>query len=75
MIPRIRELLHATPFSSFSIRTSDGREYVVPTSDHAAVNPKGTFVYVFGDDDSTTRLSALHVAAVVEANGASTNSP
>jgi hypothetical protein len=71
MVPRIRELLHTAPFSPFSIRTSDGREYNVPTADHAAVNPRRTFVYVFGDDESTTRLSALHIAAVVEANGAS----
>ena len=42
MIPRIRELLHATPFMPFTIRTSDGREYVAPTADHAAINPKGS---------------------------------
>lgn len=68
MIPRIRELLHATPFLPFRIRTSDGREYVVPTPDHAAVHPKGSYFYVFGDDESTTRITALHVASLVESN-------
>jgi len=65
MIPRIRELLHATPFLPFTIRTSDGREYRVPTADHAAVNPKGSRLIVFSDDDSQAELAALHVATVV----------
>jgi hypothetical protein len=71
VIPRIRELLHAAQFAPFKIRTSDGREYTIPSRDHAAVPPKGAYVYVFGDDDTTAKISGLHVAAVVEANGAS----
>ncbi|MFN2623902.1 MAG: hypothetical protein ABR611_13775 [Chthoniobacterales bacterium] len=66
MIPRIRELLHATPFTPFSIRTSDGREYIVPTPDHAAINPKGSRVIIFADDDSQAELAALQVATVVK---------
>ena len=66
MIPRIRELLHSTPFVPFTIRTSDGREYIVPTPDHAAINPKGSRVFVFGDDESTAEVAALHVATVVK---------
>lgn len=66
MIPRIRELLHATPFTPFSIRTSDGREYIVPTADHAAINPKGSRVIVFADDDSQAELAALRVATVLK---------
>jgi hypothetical protein len=45
------------------VRTSDGREYNVPTPDHAAVNPKGTFVVVFSDNDSHTDVAGLHIAA------------
>jgi len=66
MIPRIKELLHSTPFSPFTVRTSDGREYTVPTPDHAAVNPKGTYVVVFSDNDTHANLAGLHVASVVE---------
>ena len=69
MIPRIRELLHSTPFVPFIVRTSDGREYVVPTPDHAAVHPKGGYFFVFNDDESSTRIAALHVASLVEQNG------
>ena len=64
MIPRIRELLHNTPFVPFTIRISDGREYVIPTADHAAVNPSRTRVIVFSDDDSQAEVAALLVAAV-----------
>jgi len=66
MIPRIRELLHSTPFIPFTIRTSDGREYIIPTADHAAINPKGSRVIVFGDDESQAEVAALHVATVVK---------
>jgi hypothetical protein len=66
MIPRIRELLHSTPFIPFTIRTSDGREYTVPTADHAAINPRGSRVIVFADDDSQAEVAALHVATVVK---------
>ena len=66
MIPRIKELLQTTPFSPFTVRTSDGREYPVPTRDHAAVNPKGTYVVLFSDDDSHADVAGLHVAAVVK---------
>jgi hypothetical protein len=69
MIPRIRELLHSIPFIPFTIRTSDGREYAVPTPDHAAVHPKGSYFFVFGDDESSARITPLHVAAIVEQNG------
>ena len=69
MIPRIRELLHSTPFIPFTIRTSDGREYIVPTAYHAAINPKGSRVFVFGDDESTAEVAALHIATVLRADG------
>jgi len=66
MIPRIKELLHSTPFSPFTVRTSDGREYTVPTPDHAAVNPNGTYVVLFSHSDTHANVAGLHVAAVVE---------
>jgi hypothetical protein len=66
MIPRIKELLHSTPFSPFTVRTSDGREYAVPTPDHAAVNPKGTYVVVFSDNETHANVAGLDVSAVVE---------
>jgi hypothetical protein len=57
VIPRIRELLHAAPFQPFTIRTSDGREYVVPTADHAAVHPNAARVFVFFDNGGTVEVA------------------
>jgi hypothetical protein len=62
----IRERLHSFPFEPFVVRTSDGREYSVPTSDHAAIHPRGSYVVIFSDDDSHTDVAGLHVASVVK---------
>jgi len=58
-------LLHTAPFQPFSIRTSDGNEYAVPTADHAAVNPKRSRVIIFSDDDRQFEVAGLHVAAIL----------
>ncbi|MCA1658206.1 MAG: hypothetical protein LC627_02785 [Verrucomicrobiaceae bacterium] len=65
MIPRTRELLHATPFEPFTVRTSDGHEYKVPTADHAAITPKGSRLIVFADNYSQAEIGALDIAAVL----------
>ena len=54
------------PFVPFKIRTTDGRKYVVPTSDHAVVRPSGSRVIIFGDNDQDIYLSGLHIVAVEE---------
>ncbi|MEI9998398.1 MAG: hypothetical protein WDO13_04160 [Verrucomicrobiota bacterium] len=69
MVEKIRQLLHSVPFIPFKIRTTDGREYLVPTADHAAVRPSGSRVIVFGDDDKDIYLSGLHIVAVEEGAG------
>jgi hypothetical protein len=48
----------------FVIRTADGREFTVPTRDHIAMSPNGTFVQVFGDDDSVTSIPLIMMASV-----------
>ena len=64
MLQEIFLLLQRRPFEPFAVRTSDGHEYVVPTPDHAARNPKGTRLVVFTDDDEQFSLSALHIAGI-----------
>ncbi len=66
MIAEARRLLEASPFVPFMVRTSDGREYQVPTADHAKLNPRGTYLIVFFDDDSHATISGLHLVAVIE---------
>ncbi len=69
MIQRIKELLRAAPFVPFKIKTSDGREYLIATPDHAAVAPNNSRVFIFGDDESQTMVSGLHLVAVEEGAG------
>jgi hypothetical protein len=64
MIPQIRRLLHAVPFVPFKIRTSDGKEYVIPTADHALASPDKPGVVVSDDDGLYTILSGLHIVSV-----------
>ena len=59
MTADIRELLKAQPFLPFSIHVADGREYRVPTPDHAHVYPSGGRVSIFTDDDREFILPAL----------------
>jgi hypothetical protein len=66
MIGDVKDRLNATPFIPFIIRTSDGREYSVPTADHAYITPRGNRVIIAKDDDSTAVLGPLHINAVVD---------
>ncbi len=66
MIADVRDRLMAVPFIPFVIRTSDGREYSVPTVDHAKISPRGHRVVVFTDDDSTAILGPLHINSIID---------
>lgn len=64
MIGDIREHLEAGPFEPFTIVTTSGRRYAVPSADHAGLNPRGTRVVVWFDDDASVTIAGLHVAAI-----------
>ena len=66
MIDEIRKRLHRVPFVPFSVRTSDGHEYSVPTVDHAFITPRGNRVVVVDDEGTTAVLGPLHINSVVE---------
>jgi hypothetical protein len=59
MIAEIRQRLAAQPFVPFSIYVADGREYRIPTPDHAHVHPAGARVSVYTDDDKEFILPGL----------------
>ena len=70
MTDDIREYLAARPFVPFIVYTADGREYKVPTAEHAFVSPRGTRVTIFSDDDTSHLLPGLLISGVkVMANG------
>lgn len=48
----------------FVIRTADGREFPVPTADHIAISPKGTFVQIFDDDEGISSVPFLTMTSV-----------
>ena len=64
MIGDIRQSLETGPFEPFSIVTSSGKRYRVPSADHASINPQGSRVVVWFDDESGVIVSALHIAAI-----------
>ena len=64
MVAVIRQHLQAAPFEPFTIVTSSGRRYPVPSADHANFNPQGTRVIVWFEDDSSVTIAGLHVAAI-----------
>jgi hypothetical protein len=66
MIADVRERLLAAPFVPFVIRTSDGREYSVPTADHAFITPRGNRVIVVADNGATAVLGPLHINSVID---------
>lgn len=70
MTKDIRERLLAQPFLPFAVHTADGREYNVPTPDHAHVYPSGGRVSIFTDDDHEYILATLLISRLkVHANG------
>ena len=71
MIDEIRKQLERVPFIPFSVRTSDGHEYSVPTVDHAYITPRGNRVIVTDDKGTVAILWPLHINGVIQQqNGA-----
>jgi len=66
MIADVRERLLVAPFVPFVIRTSDGREYSVPTADHAFITPRGNRVVVVADNGATNVLGPLHINSIID---------
>jgi hypothetical protein len=66
MIVDVRERLLAAPFVPFVIRTSDSREYSVPTADHAFITPRGNRVIVVADNGATAVLGSLHINSIID---------
>ena len=64
MIGDIRQSLDAMPFEPFTVVTSSGRHYGVQTRDHAGLNPRGSRLVIWFDDDSSITISNLHIVAV-----------
>ena len=64
MLKEIRDRLQGVPFLPFVIYTTDGREYAVPTVDHAHVYPNGSRVSIYTDDGHHYILPALLISGI-----------
>jgi hypothetical protein len=64
MIADIRHHLQAGSFEPFSVVTSSGVRYRVPSADHIGFNPHGSRVVIWFDDDSSVTVSGLHIVAI-----------
>ncbi len=64
MVALIKQLLEARPFGAFHVLTSGGNRYRVASADHADINPKGSQIVIWFDDESSITLSALHIVGV-----------
>ncbi len=64
MIANIRRFLEAGPFTPFLIVSSSGNRYRVATADHASINPQGSQIVVWFDDESSVIVSRLHIVAL-----------
>jgi hypothetical protein len=64
VIANIRQFLEAGPFSPFFIVTRSGNRYRVASADHASINPRGSQIVVWFDDESSVIVAGLHVSAL-----------
>jgi hypothetical protein len=65
MVGDIRKHLEMTPFVPFSIQTTDGQEYAVPTIDHIYLPPVGGRVVVSDDKGAVVVLPGLLISGLV----------
>ena len=61
---RIRELLHAVPFTPFKIHLPGGDKIRVPHPDFMSVSPSGRIAVVFGPKDQTYTLDVFLITAL-----------
>jgi hypothetical protein len=64
MVVDVRERLGAQPFIPFKIHVADGREFHVPTPDHAHVWPGRARVSIYTDEGLECILPALLISGI-----------
>jgi len=68
VISSIREFNRAVPFKPYKIQMVSGESFLVPHPDFVSISPKGSFVIVFGADESPHHLSSLMIESVSPRN-------
>lgn len=68
-VDKLREVLHAQPFESFTIHVADGREVPVPHPDFVSLDPKGRIVHVFRQDGRSEFIDFMLVTSIELGDG------
>ena len=64
MTDEIQERLNRKLFVPFTIITSSGEKYRVPSRDHFGFSPHKSRVLVWSDRDTTALIAVLHIVAI-----------
>ena len=64
MVGDIRKLLVARPFVPFTIVTTGGSRYSIPTPEHCGIDPQSSRIVVWFDDGSGVTVAGLHIASI-----------
>jgi hypothetical protein len=63
-IADIQRLLGQRPFVPFLVVTRSGQSYRVASAEHAGINPRGSRVHVWFDDDTGATIAEFNIVAV-----------
>ena len=64
LIADVQRLLARRPFVPFFIVTSNGQRFRVASEEHAGLNPRGTRIHVWFDDESGATIAASQIVAL-----------
>ena len=64
MTDEVRKLMNGEPFRPFFVKTSEGKQYSVRHPDFVAISPKGGYVALSSDEETSTNLAARQIVAV-----------
>jgi hypothetical protein len=70
-IEKVRELIHAQPFTPFVVHLADGRKVSIDHPDFVSLSRTGRFLHFFrGPGDASTFIDVFLVTALQTNNGA-----
>ena len=64
MIADVKKLLNARPLVPFTIVTTGGSRYKVPTYEHGGIDPATSRIVVWSDDGAGIIVPGLHIASI-----------
>jgi hypothetical protein len=64
MVQEIRVLKKADPFVPYKVRTSAGKEFVIPGVDYIWTPPSNPRVVIFDDNDMSTSVPESKIASI-----------